>query len=256
MQDAPLKETQKSLASLLVADNPAAAFGIGANAPRRAISRPAVWNRQNRLGQHPTVMTDTQVETEIAPTKSETEEAPVEASDVAPAAPRFSVKDLAGIAPPTGFFDPFGFSSEATEGRIRFYREVELKHGRVAMLAGLGFLVGEQFHPLWGGEIDVPSYIAFQETPLQAFWPAVVLAISIFEVFSVFSFNSPFSGEPWTIRSDHEPGDLGFDPLGLKPTDPKELKEMQTKELNNGRLAMIAVAGMVGQELATGEKLF
>ena len=31
---------------------------------------------------------------------------------------------------------------------------------------------------------------------------------------------------------------------------------MQTKELNNGRLAMIAVAGMVGQELATGGKLF
>jgi light-harvesting complex I chlorophyll a/b binding protein 1 len=49
---------------------------------------------------------------------------------------------------------------------------------------------------------------------------------------------------------------LGFDPLGLKPTDPAELKEMQTKELNNGRLAMIAAAGMIVQELATGEKLF
>jgi hypothetical protein len=31
---------------------------------------------------------------------------------------------------------------------------------------------------------------------------------------------------------------------------------MQTKELNNGRVAMIAVAGMVAQELATGAKLF
>ena len=38
---------------------------------------------------------------------------------------------------------------------MKFYREVELKHGRVAMLASLGFLVGEQFHPLFGGDINV-----------------------------------------------------------------------------------------------------
>ena len=31
---------------------------------------------------------------------------------------------------------------------------------------------------------------------------------------------------------------------------------MQTKELNNGRLAMIAIAGMVVQEGITGGKLF
>jgi len=76
------------------------------------------------------------------------------------------------------------------------------------------------------------------------------------QVFSVFSFNSPFGGEPWSIRSDYESGDLGFDPLGLKPTSAAEYKEMATKELNNGRLAMFAIAGMVGQELATGSKLF
>ena len=38
--------------------------------------------------------------------------------------------------------------------------------------------------------------------------------------------------------------------------DPKKFKEMQTKEINNGRLAMMGIAGMVAQELVTGTKLF
>jgi len=168
----------------------------------------------------------------------------------------FDVKTMPGVTGPLGFFDPLDFCGDASEGKVRFYREVELKHGRVAMLAAIGILVSEPFHPLWGGNVDVPAYIAFQETPLQSFWPAVVLAIAVPEVFSVFSFNSPFGGELWTIRSDYEPGNLGFDPLGLKPEKAADLAEMQTKELNNGRLAMIATAGMIGQELATGSKLF
>merc|ERR1712182_169828 len=176
-------------------------------------------------------------------------------------------KELPGVTGPLGFFDPLGFCSadDVTEGKIEFYREVELKHGRVGMLAALGFLFGENFHPLFGGNVDVPSYLAFQETPLQTFWPAVVFAIAIPEIFSVFSFETPAlfagplakkGGMVWSIRSDFESGDLGFDPLGLKPTDPAELRAMQNKELNNGRLAMIAAAGMIVQELATGAKLF
>jgi len=167
-------------------------------------------------------------------------------------------KSLPGITAPLDFFDPAGFCSQdnVTEGKIRFYREVELKHCRVAMLAAFGFVVAEQFHPLFGGNIDVPSYVAFQQTPLQTFWPAVTFIIAIAEVFSVFTFQNPAGSQPWSISLDHEPGNLGFDPLGLKPTDAAEFAAMQTKELNNGRLAMIGIAGMVVQELVSGEKLF
>jgi hypothetical protein len=169
-------------------------------------------------------------------------------------------KGMAGVTAPLGFFDPLGFTTSCNEGKLLFYREVEIKHGRVAMLASLGFLVGEQFHPLFGGDIDVPSLVAFQETPLQNFWPAIVAALAIPEIFSVFSFEEPKNlnrwDESWTMKSDRQPGDLGFDPLGLKPMDPVEFKEMQTKEINNGRLAMIAAAAMIAQEVATGQKLF
>jgi len=167
---------------------------------------------------------------------------------------------LAGVSAPMNYFDPLGFSTTVDGGKLMFYREVELKHGRIAMLAALGMVVGEQWHPLFGGDIDVPSYIAFQATPLQNFWPAVVAAIAIPEIFSVNTFQDPDEGRLfgglWKVKTDHVPGDLGFDPLGLKPKDPKEFKTMQTKELNNGRLAMIAVAGMVAQEIVTGQKLF
>ena len=103
---------------------------------------------------------------------------------------------------------------------------------------------------------QVPSYIAYQETPLQEIGLPVLFVVGIHEIFSVFTFNSPFGGELWTIRSDYDSGNLGWDPLGLKPEDPLELMDMQTKEINNGRLAMIGIAGMVAQELSTGAKLF
>ena len=94
-----------------------------------------------------------------------------------------------------------------------------------------------------------PSALA----PLQRFWPAVLMAISIAEVSTVFAFESPFDGERWTIKSDHVPGDLGFDPLRLRPESPEEFKVMQTKELQNGRLAMIAAAGFLAQEAVTDQ---
>merc|ERR1719453_543544 len=94
------------------------------------------------------------------------------------AAPQFDgvayAKELPGVTEPLGFWDPLGFceDEELTEGKLKFYREVELKHGRLGMLAALGFVVGENFHPLFGGNIDAPAYLAFQQTPLETFWPA------------------------------------------------------------------------------------
>jgi len=176
--------------------------------------------------------------------------------------PNTFVQTLPGITGPLGFFDPAGFCSNdneegaATEGTVRYYRECELKQGRISMLAAVGFPLAEVFHPLFGGDIDVPSVVAFQQTPLQTFWPVVVGAIAVVEVFSVFpAMENPNTGA-WAIKTSHTAGDYGFDPLGLKPTNAAEFSEMATKEINNGRLAMLAITGMVGQELATGKTLF
>ena len=47
-------------------------------------------------------------------------------------------------------------------------------------------------------------------------------------------------------------GDLGWDPLGIKPEDPMRFRRMQECELSHGRLAMLAAAGFMAQEAVSG----
>ena len=47
-------------------------------------------------------------------------------------------------------------------------------------------------------------------------------------------------------------GDLGFDPLGLRPSEQEAWERMQLRELKNGRLAMFAILGMIVQEHIMG----
>eukprot|EP00976_Prorocentrum_cordatum_P001927 38400-Prorocentrum_minimum.AAC.5 len=130
------------------------------------------------------------------------------------------------------------------------------------MLGVVGFVVGENFNPFFNGKITGPGINHFQQIP-GIFWTSLVFVIACAEAYRLtYGWVNPVGegkdgGETlWTLREGYAPGDLGFDPLGLKPTTPEGLMERQTKELNNGRLAMIAIAGIVGQELATGAKAF
>ena len=59
--------------------------------------------------------------------------------------------------------------------------------------------------------------------------------------------------QPGLLRDDYLPGDLKFDPLGLKPEDDEEFAIMQTKELQHGRLGMLAAAGFLAQEAVDGQ---
>merc|ERR1711988_327993 len=123
---------------------------------------------------------------------------------------RTTLNAARGLTEPTGFFDPLKLTKGKSEARLKYFREAEIKHGRVAMLAALGFLVGESFHPLFGGNIDSPSYLAFQQTPLETFWPGVVAAVGVLETSAIRTFKNPKEAM-WTLRDDNINGDLGFD---------------------------------------------
>jgi hypothetical protein len=163
---------------------------------------------------------------------------------------------VAGTAPFSDGIDAFGFFNGIDESKAQRYADVEITHGRVAMLAALGFVVGEQVEGssfLFDADITGPAINHFQQVP-QAFWGALTAFIVVAEGARVqLAWQNPFDApDLFLLKADYTPGDLGFDPLGLGKGSVDEINTLKLKELNNGRIAMIAIAGMVGQELATG----
>jgi len=159
---------------------------------------------------------------------------------------------LPGALAPTGFFDPLGFAQKGiTLNEVKRNREAEVMHGRVAMIASLGYLAGEAV----SGPFSIvgPANDQLQQMPAPAF-AFLTVAIAAAELNRArIGWVEPDLGSwtktLWTLRENYYPGDIGFDPLGLKPDDPQAFASMQTRELQNGRLAMIGVAGMCAQEL-------
>jgi hypothetical protein len=151
---------------------------------------------------------------------------------------------MPGAVAPLGFWDPLEFSTNADVNTLKRYREAELVHGRVAMLMVVGTLAGESLH-------EGPVISHLPQAP-QVVWVALVFFVAWIEILRaqigwVEPENVP-ADQPGLLRPNYVPGNLGFDPLGLAPRDPLEFKVMQTKELQNGRLAMIAAIGIMAQE--------
>ena len=196
-----------------------------------------------------------------------------------------AVKVLDGKMAGDKGFDPLGFASSVP--KLRIYREAELKHGRLAMLAALGWPVAEQFNGplskavgmksmLTAGGLD-PSVLNGGFAAISPFyWFGVLAFASATELYATqmqkrAGFRATLSalgfekltgqdidgdgqvGEPLMLASDMDylPGDLGFDPLGLFKGTEKQKMSMQLKEVNNGRLAMVAITGYAMQEAAT-----
>ena len=134
------------------------------------------------------------------------------------------------------------------------WREAELKHGRVAMVAILGMIAGENvddtpFH-LFDGKVTGPAIYQFQEadTYLGSFWEIVLFIIALIEGQNILSgwesvaettarATNKQKSATAELKDDYINGDLGFDPLGLSPEDEDAFEVMRTKELNNGSLS-------------------
>jgi len=152
-----------------------------------------------------------------------------------------------------GEFDPAGFLDGKDKLEVYRLREAELAHGRVSMLASLGFIVQEKFHPLFSGD-GGPAIDQIPQLPIWL-WGTMLAGIGFAEQTRIakgWAKVDPATNKAASaLREGYMPGDLGFDPLNLKPSDPTELRLMQEKELSHCRLAMIAAAGFLAQEAVT-----
>jgi len=157
-------------------------------------------------------------------------------------------------------WDPLGLLEGKTELEVNRYRECEITHGRVGMLASAGFLVQEKFHPLFSGD-GGPAIEQIPKLP-PWLWVVMIGGITAAESYRIsVAFQEkiakdikPNSVTPGNaLKPGYVPGEIGFDPLGLAPEDPAEFAEMKEKELAHARLGMIAAAGFLAQEAASGQ---
>lgn len=161
-------------------------------------------------------------------------------------------------------FDPLGFASASNE-RLVFMREAEIKHSRLAMLATAGWIMSE----LVGDKL---SALANTATPLLRYGdrvPSVLnggLGHSLEPFFPAFAAIMVLAGCTETVQSyisssnpqryaSQSIGDIGFDPLGMysfRGDTADGRKSMESAELKHGRLAMLAITAFAMQEAFTG----
>lgn len=150
---------------------------------------------------------------------------------------------IRGPTAPLENVDLFDQSVVAKDVSPAFMREAELKHGRLAMVASILLPLTEQFSDNLGIHF-------FQDHP-----EFVELGLSFM---FVSEFSSMIRGwqnplvKPFALKEDYQPGDFGLT-FGVNQAN---MGEQMDKELNNGRLAMIGILGMMAQELATQQQLF
>eukprot|EP01040_Poterioochromonas_malhamensis_P008429 gene8429-9118_t len=157
------------------------------------------------------------------------------------------IKDFVGapVSAAGGFFDPLKLSQGKSDETLRWYRSAELKHGRIAMLATLGVVIQGLDTKIIPG-FPVTETNAF-EALKQVYYKnpgaliQIGLAIAALEVLGA------------SIESKELPGDFGWDPANIRPKKQEVLEDYQNKELNNGRLAMLGIAGIAYQAYLTGQ---
>jgi hypothetical protein len=141
-------------------------------------------------------------------------------------------------------FDPLGLATNMK--KLNNYREAELKHCRLAMLAALGWPVAELLQGPISRSLGLPDLLAPGETCVTAaqcvdslsrapsvlngglekispiYWASVLLVSAAIELY----------GLQVQKKANYLPGDLGFDPLGLyQKLGPKGKQDMQLKEV-------------------------
>jgi len=156
-----------------------------------------------------------------------------------------------GLGPDEGetYWDPLGFAklydrnfdfnNVMTYPHVQWLREAEIKHGRICMLAFVGFV----FQALGA---RIPGYPVSNDlwTALDTCYADRTAQLGMVQIwiFITFCEGLNYPRNMWIGKGNREPGDFGWDPLKLGKT--RDMETAKLKELKNGRLAMVGVASI------------
>lgn len=193
-----------------------------------------------------------------------------------------TVEDLKVLAkkcnPVIGYYNPLALGEEAkgspydTEAAIGFLRHAEIKHGRIAMFAFVGFIVQSNgIHFPWNIDLQTSYESLSQIAAPAAQWDALSTAAKL-QIFTVIfalelwgegGLDSHYmrGGKPGVypsfdkLRKDFPhpiPFDL-FDPFGLsKNASPEKKERGLIAELNNGRAAQLGIIAFMAEARVPG----
>jgi hypothetical protein len=171
-----------------------------------------------------------------------------------------------GAQRPLGFWDPLQLVTNADQERFDKLRFTEIKHGRISMLAVVGYLIGAS-DVRWGGYADLAKTIKFEDVPggFQSFevlpsgyffWLVALLGGVDFHLARDYSNEEDFPSNwtpefPGDIRNEarHLPDNAQSGVLQMwENLTPEEKLSKRAIELNNGRAAMMGILALMVHE--------
>lgn len=155
------------------------------------------------------------------------------------------VDDLPGATKPFPGFDPLNLATLGSESTFAWFQAAELKHARVAMLATTGYLVqaaGVHFPGQLSSDVSFESLSIMKPFDAWAAMPEGGQEQILFSI-GIAELVSESNGVHYTKGGDLPT--IIFPPINFSDVDEAELKLRRSRELNNGRLAMIAIMSFV-----------
>merc|ERR1719487_1008930 len=152
-----------------------------------------------------------------------------------------------GVQAPVGFWDPVGFAKDGNAENFKRRRETEIKHGRISMLATMGYITPE-LTGKFPGYLSPSTGLKFDDIPNGLGAISKVPSAGWLQIIAYCAFCE--TSQDQSAGTKAAAGDFDF--KVLTSADPAEKQKKLAAEIANGRLAMMAIIGMFFQDGLTG----
>lgn len=143
-----------------------------------------------------------------------------------------------GDIAPLGYFDPLGITTNRDESTVKYLREAELQHGRVAMLS---FITLAGLDIAFPDELAINKLASLSATEQSPYW----IGVAFFELARMFNGWTNPTKSIFTLDEDYQPGNV------FRISEDAYDEDSLNKELSNGRLAMLGCTIYMVQEVMT-----